>query len=435
MTAKQEPISIIVPTLNEAENVALLFKRIDATLTPRKIPYELIIIDDHSTDGTLEILRAAARSKHVRLFIKQGKPGKAYSLLEGFAHARFNIICMIDADLQYPPEAIAGMYADLHKKHVDIVISERVELHTPLFRRLSSKVFQFVFAKLLFGINYDTQSGLKLFRKHVIESILLTPSPWSFDLEFIVRSLEHGYTLSSRDIIFAERHSGRAKINVFKATFELAYAAIQLRRVTHTKRLKRNYKHNLEHLRSPAIAVLMIGMLAIVSIMASTHQVSALALTPPTITPASVVGDGKQLLGAQTTSVQSAQNQTTVAGSSAGATTTMSTESPVSVTQSPAHDTIVVSTAAKAVTSSAATNASTSVSAETAVNQSGVTSPAVYRVSKLSSHDHKALVVLAEASFAGGLIFLLLAAVSHVFIHPAAPVRHYNVKDHGHVSH
>jgi glycosyltransferase involved in cell wall biosynthesis len=113
MSVKRDSISIIVPTLNEAENLPLLFRRIDKALTKAAIPYEIIVVDDRSSDTTFEVASAAARSYNVTVVTKEGKRGKAFSLLQGFALAQYQIVCMIDADLQYPPEAIVLMWSSL----------------------------------------------------------------------------------------------------------------------------------------------------------------------------------------------------------------------------------------------------------------------------------------------------------------------------------
>jgi glycosyltransferase involved in cell wall biosynthesis len=177
MTQETKPLSIIVPTLNEAGNLPSLFKRIGVSLNAAQIPYEIVLVDDHSSDDTLAVAKAAASEYPIRIFTKRGERGKAYSLLEGFDYAAYELVCMIDADLQYPPEAIAPMYEQLAELEADVVITERVEQHTSFLRQLSSKVFNLIFTRALFGIQYDTQSGLKLFKQRYIFSRQLLSFP------------------------------------------------------------------------------------------------------------------------------------------------------------------------------------------------------------------------------------------------------------------
>ena len=287
MKQSMQPISIVVPTLNEADNIVLLCERIDSALGAARIPYEILIVDDHSVDGTADVAKSLSSTYNVKVLFKNGARGKAFSLLEGFAAAKYELVCMIDADLQYPPEAIAGMYHKLQFCNADIVISERIENQTSLLRRASSFVFKTLFTRLLFGINYDTQSGLKLFRKRVLDTVHLSPSPWTFDLEFIVRSLEQGYTIVSQPIQFAERNAGEAKVKMLSATAEIASGSYKLWRSSSSKDIKKSYKQSEGLQRVVAtLGVAMIVALGAASF--STPRTSALELPLSTIPLVSV---------------------------------------------------------------------------------------------------------------------------------------------------
>src|SRR5712692_9217279 len=104
-----EGLSIVIPTLNERGNIEPLSARITDALQPSGIRYELIFVDDHSTDGTRDEITALPSEHRWQLFMKAGDKGKAQSLIEGFARARYDLLAMIDADLQYPPEALPAL--------------------------------------------------------------------------------------------------------------------------------------------------------------------------------------------------------------------------------------------------------------------------------------------------------------------------------------
>jgi glycosyltransferase involved in cell wall biosynthesis len=296
MRQTMQPISVIVPTLNEADNLNLLFSRIDKALTSAAIPYEVIIVDDHSTDTTVQIAQQAADFYDVKVMTKHGQPGKAFSLLEGFAAAKYDLLCMIDADLQYPPEAITSMYHKLQFCEADIVITERIDNKTSPVRQLTSVVFKTLFTRMLFGINYDTQSGLKLFRKNVLTSISLSPSPWTFDLEFIVRALEQGYTIVSQPIKFSERNAGVPKVKLLSATLEIASGSYRLWRNTSSDRVKTSYAHSERLQRSVISAALLLAVSFIgatsfapsasaLDVAASTPLTQTVALVQPLVSP------------------------------------------------------------------------------------------------------------------------------------------------------
>jgi glycosyltransferase involved in cell wall biosynthesis len=223
-----QSVSVVVPVFNEAPNIIPLVQRIDATLTEDKIQYEIIFIDDHSSDSTPDII-ATLTQYPIQLYTKQGVKGKAYSLIEGFAKARYDYICMIDGDLQYPPESIPGMAALLRSAKADIVQTRRISNTTSWLRKLSTHIFNFIFSRLLFGVTFDTQSALKLFKKEVLAKVVLRPGPWTFDLDFLVKSLQQGFVVVSYDIPFSARLHGEAKINVFTAAREMAVDAVKLK--------------------------------------------------------------------------------------------------------------------------------------------------------------------------------------------------------------
>src|SRR6266566_771307 len=99
-------LSIVIPVWNEEKNIVPLVQRIDQALKKHRILYELIFVDDFSTDKTQEIINTLPKKYPVSYYLKVGKKGKAYSLIEVFAKAHYQTYAMIDADLQYPPEAL-----------------------------------------------------------------------------------------------------------------------------------------------------------------------------------------------------------------------------------------------------------------------------------------------------------------------------------------
>jgi dolichol-phosphate mannosyltransferase len=266
----KEAVSVIIPTLNEAENIEELFKRIDNSLNDSNIPYEIIVVDDHSSDDTVGLSKSLATRFNVRTIVKKGKPGKAYSLLEGFDAAEHSLMCMIDADLQYPPEAISTMHNLLTDKCADVVLTERNDNKTGFVRKLSSKTFNLIFAKLLFGINYDTQSGLKLFRKRILKGFTLTPSPWSFDLEFLVRVLENKHSIISYGIPFTDRSGGVTKVKLLSTTLELAKASLSLRLRTSIQDVRAGHKANSRFLKRAFPGVIMTLLVSLALLVPST---------------------------------------------------------------------------------------------------------------------------------------------------------------------
>ncbi|MDD4319509.1 MAG: glycosyltransferase [Candidatus Peribacteraceae bacterium] len=220
-------VSIIIPTYNERENLPALLRRLERSMNKERYDYECLIIDDRSTDGTLSRLRELRTSVPYRVIPKQGPRGKSTSILEGLRHARGSIVAMIDADLQYPPEAIPNMVRKIGR--YDIVVARRSERRTSLRRSAFSRTFNLVFGRILLSLDVDVQSGLKVFRRKTFALAEFSPSPWGFDYQFLFRAKRMGWTLGSEPIIFEERFHGTSNVRMLSVGMELAWGAVTLR--------------------------------------------------------------------------------------------------------------------------------------------------------------------------------------------------------------
>jgi dolichol-phosphate mannosyltransferase len=117
----EKTISIVVPTYNEAENIPILLERIDRAV---KEPYEVVIVDDNSPDGTAEVAKKMAERYPVKVVVRPGKLGLATAVVEGFKHAEGRYIVVMDADLQHPPEVIPALIQKL-KEGYQLAIASR----------------------------------------------------------------------------------------------------------------------------------------------------------------------------------------------------------------------------------------------------------------------------------------------------------------------
>lgn len=222
-------ISVVIPVLNEAPNLLSLIEKIALSLRKFTRTYEIIIVDDHSEDNTEKVVNNLSSKYPLIYMCKVGERGKASSLLQGFSHARYPIIAMIDGDLQYPPDAIAPMAHLVWTNKADVVIADRHYRNIGYIRLLVSHLFRFVFCHVLHNINVDVQSGLKVFRKSIIERLSLNPSPWTFDMEFLLKARHGGYQLASYPVIFEPRLAGKSKVKLVQSILEIGYQALKLK--------------------------------------------------------------------------------------------------------------------------------------------------------------------------------------------------------------
>ncbi len=219
-------LNIIIPVKNEEGNIVPLVKRIASAMSSSGINYTIIFVDDRSEDKTADFIFSLQKFYSVKLIYKQGKPGKAYSIIEGVKAVEGEYFAMIDGDLQYPPEAIPEMFRMLSEHGV--VVANRVDYNDKPIRKLLNSAFRNIFGKFLFGLKCDVQSGLKLFKREVIEALDENKlSAWTIDLPLLLTARELGYTIGSFDIKFDKREYGNSSISIVKTSLEIGARALK----------------------------------------------------------------------------------------------------------------------------------------------------------------------------------------------------------------
>lgn len=167
-------ISVVIPLYNEEESLPELHAWLTRVLTAGGYSYELIFVDDGSTDGSLEVLRglAAADSRHVRVASFRRNYGKSPALNTGFGMARGNVVITMDADLQDSPDEIPGLYDMITRQGYDLVSGYKKKRYDPLSKTLPTKLFNAT-ARKVSGIHnlHDFNCGLKAYRAEVVKHI------------------------------------------------------------------------------------------------------------------------------------------------------------------------------------------------------------------------------------------------------------------------
>ncbi len=226
--ARKQRISVVLPIRNEEENLGSLISKIDFVLSGRGYEFEIVCVDDYSTDGSYDKLVALSKAFPVHVYKKQGVIGKGGAILEGIQQATGNIIVMMDADRVFPTEAIPQLVEKLNE--ADIVVANRVfDKGERFLKRLVNGFFRRFFGTVMFGLDYDVQSGLKVFRKSIIRQFDLEPSKWSFDLEFLLKASHAGYRIVGVDVDYKPRSRGEDKMNFMLAALELLFMSIRFK--------------------------------------------------------------------------------------------------------------------------------------------------------------------------------------------------------------
>jgi len=206
-------ISAVVPAFNEEESLNEFYKVLYTNLVKLDRDYEIIFIDDGSTDATLEILKKlASKDKKIRIFSFRKNRGKAEALTVGFQTAKGDYIVTLDADLQDRPEEI-GKLLDKANEGFDLVSGWRKDRKDALKTRLSSKLFNFIMSAF-WGVHlHDYNCGLKLYTRETAQSLNLYGGMYRF-IPLLVA--EKGFDVTEIPVVHEKRQFGKSKYGFSK---------------------------------------------------------------------------------------------------------------------------------------------------------------------------------------------------------------------------
>lgn len=200
VTKDRYKVSIIIPAHNEGANIRNNIKEFIKTCDNFGHEYELIIVDDGSTDNTYEEA-SKFNSGFVKVITYPKNQGKGYALQQGVKNVTGDMVTFIDADLELHPKQIHTFLEYMKNGH-DIVIGSKrhpeSKVDYPFKRRFLSACYQLL-VRVLFGMNIkDTQAGLKLFRRGILAKVLpkVIVKRYAFDLEVLAISNHLGYEIT-----------------------------------------------------------------------------------------------------------------------------------------------------------------------------------------------------------------------------------------------
>lgn len=209
-------VSVLVPAYNEAAGIRQAVREITEALEQLRWDFELVIVDDGSSDGTRSVA-AGLVQRHPRLRIA-GLPrnlGKGAALRHGFSAATGDYIAFLDCDLELNPRQLHTLFERLQREQADLVIGSKrhpeSRVEYPWHRRLVSTVY-FWLVKWLFGLPIqDTQTGLKLFRREVLAAVLprMLVKRYAFDLELLAIAHRLGYRIAQAPVVLETKRFHR----------------------------------------------------------------------------------------------------------------------------------------------------------------------------------------------------------------------------------
>jgi glycosyltransferase involved in cell wall biosynthesis len=214
-------LSIVIPAYNEQQSLPELLEKVSHSVEPLKLRYEIIIVDDGSTDSTLEVIKSLKKKYPPLKAISFRKNyGKSPALAEGFKMAQGRQVITMDADLQDDPDEIPELIRKLNEGY-DMVSGWKKKRYDPLSKILPSRLFNFV-TSVFTGIRlHDFNCGLKVYRKEVADSLQIYG-----ELHRFLPALAHwqGFKVGEIPVRHHPRRYGKTKFGIarfFNGFFDL----------------------------------------------------------------------------------------------------------------------------------------------------------------------------------------------------------------------
>jgi dolichol-phosphate mannosyltransferase len=212
-------LAVVVPTLREAGTIRSVLERVRVSLDPLGIPFEVLVVDDDSRDGTDSIVaEIAEQDPRVRWLLRKGERGLSGAIAYGWRHSEAEILGVIDADLQHPPELLCDLWKAI-QTGADMAVASRYSFHREIqnwsrFRKLLSRLAISPAMPLLKpGVRvHDPMSGFFLVRRRCIEALTLQPQGFKILLEILVRG--NVGSVTEVPFAFGTRQGGASKASL-----------------------------------------------------------------------------------------------------------------------------------------------------------------------------------------------------------------------------
>lgn len=204
-------LSIILPAYNEGDAIYDNLIRVCETFKTQDI--EVILVDDGSADQTADAaLRAKEEGYPVEVVVQKVNQGKGAALFRGFAEAKGERIAFLDADLEISPDYLLDMLKLMDESRADVIagVKDMRDNEFPKLRQLMSKIYRHSVA-FLFGLSItDTQTGIKLFKREVLEATVprMSISRFAFDIELLLAVFRFGYIIREYPVRLEYRRTG-----------------------------------------------------------------------------------------------------------------------------------------------------------------------------------------------------------------------------------
>ncbi|MBI5822937.1 MAG: glycosyltransferase family 2 protein [Chloroflexi bacterium] len=222
-------LSVIIPVYNEVESIETILRRVYDT----KLTHEIIVVDDGSKDGTRDLLKEINGKMGIRVILHEKNQGKGAAVRTGMSAAKGDILLIQDADLEYDPRDYPELLKPIHEGLADVVYGSRFlgRAHrvTMFWHMVANKSLTLMTNILYDTILTDMETGYKVFRREVIEGMVIRANSFNFEPEFTAKILKRRYRIFEVPITFNPRDYTQGKKIKLHDAFEAIWALIKYR--------------------------------------------------------------------------------------------------------------------------------------------------------------------------------------------------------------
>ena len=228
-------ISVVIPAYNEEKTIGDVIEETIRVMENLRLPYEIIVVDDGSTDRTREIA-----SKYKATVLSNGRNrGKGYALRKGFRHAQGDIVVTLDADSSHNPKEIPDLINPLFNG-VDITAGSRflgkTRDHTSKLHIFGNHLINVLIMIMTRKMITDSQTGLRAFKKEFLQKVCLESHGYEIETEITVKGLKNGFAFQEVPISCERRKYDVSKLKIASDGVKILTTILKYA-------VKNNYEH------------------------------------------------------------------------------------------------------------------------------------------------------------------------------------------------
>ena len=222
-------LSVIIPVYNEVESIQVILKRVYET----NLVHEIVVVDDGSKDGTRDVLATLDGKNSLRVILHEKNKGKGAAVRTGMAAATGDVLLIQDADLEYDPRDFPILLQPIEEGLADVVYGSRFlgRAHrVTMFWHLVANQMLTLMTNILYNtILTDMETGYKVFRREVLNGMVLHANSFDFEPEFTAKIIKRKFRIFEVPITFNPRDYSQGKKIKLHDAFEAVWTLVKYR--------------------------------------------------------------------------------------------------------------------------------------------------------------------------------------------------------------